>query len=152
MKEEGYMAKVKQTKKIKKERKQVETFTDKLRSTTDDLMERAKDYNQKYVVKPYETGRDRVADFRKNPGKAFQETLDDSKEFVVDMKKRSFHRIDAFVKDRKKAVRRLPVIKKVEKKVKGVLRAVPTRVNLPSRTDIRRLTKTVDALTKKMDR
>ena len=146
------MAKVKQTKKVNKEGKRRVTLTGKLRSATDDLMERAKDYNNKYIVKPYEAGRDRMTDFRKDPGKVFQETFDDGKEFIIDMKKRSFHRIDEFVKNKKKAIERLPVVKKVDKKVTGALKAVPARVNLPSRTDIRKLTRTVDALSKKMDR
>lgn len=58
-----------------------------IRKATDNWMETAKDYNEKYVLKPFETGKDFVEDVRKDPRKVIEGLVDDGKGFVEDVRK-----------------------------------------------------------------
>ncbi|OQY43176.1 MAG: hypothetical protein B6240_13110 [Desulfobacteraceae bacterium 4572_87] len=46
-----------------------------------------KDYNEKYITKPFENSKDFVIDMKKEPKKAFEDMFDNGKRFVKDVKK-----------------------------------------------------------------
>ncbi len=58
-----------------------------LNKTKENWMATAKDYNEKYVTKPFESSKDFVVDMKNDPQKTFGEILDNGKNFVEDMKK-----------------------------------------------------------------
>jgi len=58
-----------------------------LEKTADTWVKTFKGYNDKYVMKPFETGKDFLDDMRKDPGKAVENLLDDGKKFAGDVRK-----------------------------------------------------------------
>ena len=70
-------------------------------------METAKDYNEKYVLKPFETGMDFVVDLQKDPLKTIEGLVDDGKDFVQDVRKDPRKVFDGFVEDTKDFVEEL---------------------------------------------
>ena len=70
-------------------------------------IETTKDYNEKYVLKPFETGMDFVEDLQKNPVKTLEGLLDDGKEFIKDVTKDPRKVFNGFVEDGKDFVEEL---------------------------------------------
>jgi len=86
------MATKKQTTKAKskKTEKKAESNYHAIRSlhkTTENWIETAKDYNEKYITKPFENSKDFVVDMKNDPKKTFGDFFDNSKGFVEDVKK-----------------------------------------------------------------
>jgi hypothetical protein len=127
------------------------SFTGNLLESMENFVGRMKDYQNRYIVKPYETGRELVADFREAPRKTFVSVVEDGKALMGDVKEDAFERVNEYVKNSRDHFERLPLVKKLDKHVVGMLKAIPAKVNLPSKAEIRKLTRTVDALNKKMD-
>jgi len=78
-----------------------------MKKNRDNWIETTKDYNEKYVLKPFETGMDFVEDLQKNPVKTFEGLLDDGKDFIKDVTKDPRKVFNGFVEDGKDFVEEL---------------------------------------------
>ena len=78
-----------------------------IRKTRDNWIETAKDYNEKYVLKPFETGIDFVEEMQKDPLKTIEGIVDDGKDFVQDVRKDPRKVFNGFVEDAKDFVEEL---------------------------------------------
>jgi len=78
-----------------------------IKKTTDNCIETAKDYNEKYVLKPFETGMDFVDDLQKDPLKTIEGLVDDGKDFVKDVTKNPGKVFNGFLEDGKGFVEEL---------------------------------------------
>lgn len=58
-----------------------------IRETGESWAETMKDYNEKYVQKPFENGKEFFEDLRVDPRKVFEDLVDDGKDFVKDVRK-----------------------------------------------------------------
>jgi len=72
-----------------------------MKKNRDNWIETTKDYNEKYVLKPFETGMDFVEDLQKNPVKTLEGLLDDGKDFIKDVTKDPRKVFNGFVEDGK---------------------------------------------------
>jgi polyhydroxyalkanoate synthesis regulator phasin len=183
------------------------------REARDNLTDKVKDYNEKYVNQPFKAGKEFIEDVRKDPRKVYdglvddgldlvkgvrkdaQKTVKDGKKLVKDLRKDPRKVLDNVVDDAKgyvgdvrkdvrktmdgfvdngkeflegvqndarkvfddfldsgkKTIEKIPVVKTVEKKLNSSLKAVPSQLNLPSKKDIEKLTRSVKALNNKVD-
>jgi polyhydroxyalkanoate synthesis regulator phasin len=128
---------------------------------------------KKDAQKTAKDGKKLVKDLRKAPRKVFDDFVDDAKEYVGDVRKDARKTMDGFVdngknffegaeKDArkviddfldsgKKAFKKFPMVETVEKKVNSGMKAVPSQLNLPSKKDIDKLTRSVKTLNNKVD-
>ena len=58
-----------------------------IEKSRDNWMETIRDYNDKYVMKPFESGKDFMGDMRKDPRKVMDDLFSDGKKFTEDVKK-----------------------------------------------------------------
>ncbi|MCJ7686274.1 MAG: hypothetical protein MUO68_18490 [Desulfobacteraceae bacterium] len=72
-----------------------------VRKTSANWIETGKDYNEKYVLKPFETGKDFVEEMQKDPLKTIEGLIDDGKNFIKDVTKDPRKVFDGFVEDGK---------------------------------------------------
>jgi len=72
-----------------------------IKANRENWMETAKDYNDKYVLKPFETGMDFVDDLQKDPLKTIEGLVDDGKDFVQDVRKDPRKVFNGFIEDGK---------------------------------------------------
>ena len=70
-----------------------------IKENRDNWIETAKDYNEKYVLKPFETGMDFVEEMQKDPLKTIEGIVDDGKDFVQDVRKDPRKVFNGFVED-----------------------------------------------------
>ena len=166
-----------------------------IEKTTDNWVETLKGYNDRYVMKPFETGKDFFEDMRKDPRKVVESLFDNGKKFTKDVKKdprkvfdglvddgkdfadsvrkdvrkavdiamdgtKDFYRavgkdgrklVDTLADRRKKIMERIPVISALEKGMSDGLETLPGRLNLPSKKDMDKLTKTVRTLNTRLN-
>jgi polyhydroxyalkanoate synthesis regulator phasin len=128
---------------------------------------------KKDARKTVDDGKKFVKDLRKDPRKVFDRYVDDAKEYVGDVRKDVRKTMDGFVDNGKeliegverdarkviddfahsgkKALEEIPMVKTVEKKVNSGMKAVSAQLNLPSKKDIEKLTKSVKALNHKVE-
>ncbi len=78
-----------------------------IRKTSANWIETAKDYNEKYVLKPFETGMDFVDDLQNDPLKTIEGIVDDGKDFAQDVRKDPRKVFNGFVEDAKDFVEEL---------------------------------------------
>lgn len=78
-----------------------------IKETSANWIETGKDYNEKYVLKPFETGKDFVGEMQKDPLKTLEGLVDDGKDFIEDVKKDPRKVFDGFVEDGKGFVEEL---------------------------------------------
>lgn len=78
-----------------------------IKETRDNWIETAKDYNEKYVMKPFESGMDFVEEMQKDPLKTFEGLIDDGKDLVKDVTKDPRKVFNGFVEDGKGLVEEL---------------------------------------------
>ena len=97
----------KPAKKTAKKRKSQFHAVRAIKETRDNWMETAKDYNEKYVLKPFETGMDFVEDLQKDPLKTLEGLVDDGKDFIKDVRKDPSKVFNGFVEDGKDFVEEL---------------------------------------------
>ena len=164
------MAKAKKsTKKAVKKTKSQFYVVRTAREAGDNLTDMVKDYNEKYLEKPFKAGKEFIDDVRKDPSKVFdglvddgrdfvkgvrkdaQKTVNDGKKLVKDLSKDPRKGIDDFLDSGKKAFKKFPMVKTVEKKVHSGMKAVPSQLNLPSKKDLDKLTSSVKALNNKVE-
>ena len=75
----------KPAKKTAKKRKTQSHSLKAIRKTSTSWIEAGKDYNEKYVLKPFETGKDFVEEMQKDPSKTIEGLIDDGKNFIKDV-------------------------------------------------------------------
>jgi polyhydroxyalkanoate synthesis regulator phasin len=78
-----------------------------IKETKDNWIETAKDYNEKYVLKPFETGMDFVGEMQKDPLKTIEGLVDDGKDFVRNVRKNPRKVFNGFVENGKDFVEEL---------------------------------------------
>lgn len=184
--------------KAKKTGKKVESRFHAVRSlnkTRDNWIETARDYNQKYITKPFENGKDFVVELKNHPQKTFDDIFDSGKGLVADLKKdpkkvwngladsgkdltegtkKDFLKIvdnildggkdlygslekdaqkmlDDFLDKGKKITHRIPGKEALEKGISRSLESIPGLLNLPSKKDMDKLSKTVRTLNTKLN-
>jgi len=76
-----------------------------IKETRDNWIETAKEYNKKYILKPFETGMDFVEDLQKDPIKTIEGLVDEGKDFVQDLRKDPRKVFNGFVEDGKDLVK-----------------------------------------------
>ncbi len=101
-----------------------------------------KTYNKKYVVKTFKKGRD----YFKKPYREFADRMDEMLAKGRDMEKDALDKLDELWEDGRKFAYKIPMVETVEKKVSGGLRAIPGIVNMPSRVEIEKLTRAMEKL------
>ncbi len=128
---------------------------------------------RKDAQKTVKDGKKLVKDLRKDPRKVLDDVVDDAKGYVGDVRKDVRKTMDGFVDNGKeflegvqndarkvlddfldsgkKTIEKIPVVKTVEKKLNSSMKAVPSHLNLPSKKDIEKLTRSVKALNNKVD-
>ncbi len=72
-----------------------------IRKSRENWTETVKGYNEKYVQKPFEKGKDFVEDLRESPRKVFDDLVDDGKDFIKDVRKDPRKVVNGFVDDGK---------------------------------------------------
>ena len=97
----------KPAKKTAKKRKAQLHSLKAIRKNTDTWIETGKGYNEKYVLKPFETGKDFVEDMQKDPRKTIEGLIDDGKDFVKDVTKDPGKVFNGFIEDGKGFVEEL---------------------------------------------
>jgi len=184
--------------KAKKTEKKVESRFYAVRSlnkTKENWVATARDYNEKYVTKPFESSKDFVMDMKNDPQKTFGEIFDNGKSFVEEIQKDpkkvwsnlfdgSKDLADGYRKDLlkivdnfvdgtkdfydglgkdakkladdlldkgKKMTDQIPGKHTVEKGISKSLESIPDRLNLPSKKDMEKLSKTVRTLNTKLN-
>jgi len=99
------MAKAKKsTKKAVKKTKSQFYVVRTAREVGENLTDTVKEYNEKYVKKPFETGKEFIEDARMDPRKVFDGLVDDGKKLVKDLRKDPRKVFDGFVDDAKEYV------------------------------------------------
>lgn len=78
-----------------------------IKENRDNWIETAKEYNEKYVLKPFETGMDFVDDLQKDPLKTLEGLIDDGKDFIKDVTKDPRKVFNGFVEDGKDFIEEL---------------------------------------------
>ena len=166
-----------------------------LHKTRENWIETVKDYNEKYITKPFETSKDFVVDMKNDPSKTFGDIFDNGKGLVEDVKKdpkkaltdlvdgskdladgaredffkavesvldggRDFYAgmekdsrkmLDDLLDRGKKITDRIPGKESMEKGISKSLESIPDRLNLPSKKDMEKLSKTVRTLNTKLN-
>ncbi|MDJ0816213.1 MAG: hypothetical protein QNJ58_08405 [Desulfobacterales bacterium] len=92
-----------------------------------------------------------VGDVRKDVRKTMDGFVDNGKEFLEGVQNDARKVLDDFLDSGKKTIEKIPVVKTVEKKLNSSMKAVPSHLNLPSKKDIEKLTRSVKALNNKVD-
>lgn len=166
-----------------------------LHKTRENWIETVKDYNAKYITKPFENSRDFVVDVKNDPKKTFGDLFDNGKGLVEDVKKdpkkvfthmvdgskdlaegaredffkavesvldggRDFYAgmekdtrkmLDDLLDRSKKITGLIPGKETMEKRISKHLESIPDRLNLPSKKDMEKLSKTVRTLNTKLN-
>ena len=166
-----------------------------LYKTRETLVDTVKDYNDKYITKPFENSKDFVVDMKNDPKKTFGDIFDNGKGLVEDVKKdpkkvftnmvdgskdlaegaredfskavesvmnggrdlyagmeKDTRKIMDDLLDRgKKITDRIPGKETMEKGISRSLESIPDRLNLPSKKDMEKLSKTVRTLNTKLN-
>ena len=105
------MAKAKKsTKKAVKKTKSQFYVVRTAREAGDNLTDMVKDYNEKYLKKPFKTGKEFIEDLRMDPRKVFDGLVDDGQDFVKGVRKDARKTVDdgkKLVKDLRKDPRKV---------------------------------------------
>jgi polyhydroxyalkanoate synthesis regulator phasin len=104
------------------------------------------------VIDSYvEDAKDYVEDVRNDVRKTMDGFVDNGKEFFEGVEKDARKIIDDFLDSGKKSFNRFFLMETIEKKVNSGLKAVPSQLNLPSKKDIDKLSRSVKALNHKVE-
>ncbi len=96
-------------------------------------------------------GKDLARDARKNFSKAVDNVLDGGKDFYAGVGKDTQSILDDLFNRGKKLADRIPGKKTLEKGLSKSLKSIPDRLNLPSKKDMEKLSKTVQTLNGKLN-
>lgn len=142
----------KTTKKTTKKNKSTLFDVRTIQGATEQMKEAFKTYNDKYLQQSWKNWKGFMEDIVKDPSGAVNDFVDDGKTFIMGKKKDLSKTFAGFLKNGKKFVEEIPMIKTVEKKINNGLKSFPARINLASKQDIEKLCKTMDALNRKVDK
>lgn len=107
-----------------------------VKKAADACADKVKAYNEKYVSKYLDSGRDFLKDREKDARKVYDNMIEKGKEYVE--KGREY-------KDK------VPMAGKIEERISGAYRSVKEKINLPAREDIEKLTAAMDTLNARVD-
>jgi len=160
------MAKSVKTKKTSKEEQGV--IVEAFQKATDAVSTKMKDYNEKYLTKAIENGKEKVKEINEKyleyNEKYLTKNIEKGKEYVEgpynkltdkvdevlakgrDIEKDALKKLDEFVEDGRKFMYKIPMVETVEKKMTEGLNALPGMINMPSKGEIVKLTKAMKAL------
>ena len=166
------MAKSVKNKKTSKEESGVivETF----QKATDAVSTKIKDYNEKYLTKAIENGKEKVKEinekylektiekgketFKEYNEKYLKENIEKGKEYFEkpynnltdkvdevlakgrDIEKDTLKKLDEFVENGRKFMYKIPMVETVEKKMTDGLNSLPGMINMPDKSEIKKLT------------
>jgi len=151
-------------------RKTVDTLVDDSQAAYSDMRKKAR----KEINARLKTGRKFYFQARKSPGKVSKKVVQGTRTFIDDLETQTRERIESLVDSGRKALdgleqdsrlmiddlqktgknvmAKIPAKKTFEKKINNGLQAVPTYLNLPSRSDIQKLSRSMNALNQKVVR
>ncbi len=166
-----------------------------LRKAKEDWVSTVRDYNEKYFVKPFETGKDFVMSMKQDPSKTVGSLYEDGRGFIGNLRKdpqrvwenlmndgknlaqgtrKDFQKIvdnlvggsrdvyssvekdtrrvvDDILDRGKKMTEWVPGRKRLEKEISRGLESIPNRLNLPSKKDMEKLSKTARTLNTRLN-
>lgn len=153
-------------KKETKETKKSNVIVEKVQKASDAVTEKIKDYNEKYVAKSIEKGREVFKEYNEKyvvkniekgkeyiekPYKKFVDKVDEVLAKGRDLEKDAFKKLDGVIVNGKKIMYKLPLVETVEKKVTSSLNALPGVINMPSKGEIEKLTIAMQSLNKNIE-
>ena len=154
------MAKSEKTKKAKIEEPQ-NVVTKTFQKVSDNVTEMVKDYNEKYLSKAIEKGKDALKeyndkyiskafdkskDYLEKPYKKVSDALDEVLEKGRDIEKDALKKMDKYVQRGRKFMYKVPMVETIEKKVTEGLNSVPGLINMPTKGEIEKLTHAMESL------
>ncbi len=131
------------------EKKEAAQFSIKVNfdKTRESITKQIEDFNEKYVKKHMETGKDFFDKNYKKVNDEIDKRYKTTKENVEKYRKELNDYIDGW----KKYVNNMPVKNNIEKKVNKNLDRIPTMMNLPGKKEIEKLITDLEALNNKVD-
>ena len=94
-------AKKKSVKKAERKTKSQSYVVRSIQETRENWAETVKDYNEKYVQKPFEKGKGFYEDLWEDPRRVFEDLMDEGKDFVKNMRKDPSKVLNGFIDDGK---------------------------------------------------
>ena len=132
----------------KKTEKKTNVIVEKVQKASDAVTEKIKDYNEKYLAKSIDKGKKTLKKYNK---KYIEKNIEKSKEYLEKPYKELTEKLDGVVADGKKFMRKLPLVKTVEKKVTSSLNSLPGFINMPSKGEIDKLSRAIKSLNKNIE-
>jgi hypothetical protein len=101
-----------------------------------------KEYNEKYLAKNIEKGKE----YLDGPYKKVSGKIDDVLAKGRDLEKDALKKLDGIMENGKKFMHKIPMVEVVEKKVTGSLNSLPGIINMPNKGEIEKLTLAMQTL------
>ncbi len=132
-----------------------------VKNAKDNVSEKVRTYNDKYLAKTIEKGRGTVKQYNTKyvspviekgrsaidgPYKKISKSVDDALAKGRDFEKNTMKRFDEFVDNSRKYLYKVPMVETIEKRVSGSLNSVPRMINMPCKEDIDNLTSAMETL------
>ncbi|MBS3758696.1 MAG: hypothetical protein KGY61_08525 [Desulfobacterales bacterium] len=132
-----------------------------VKNARDNVSERLRTYNDKYLAKTIEKGRGTVKQYNEKyvspviekgrsaidrPYKKISKSVDDALAKGREFEKDAVKRFDEFVDNSRKYLYKVPMVETIEKRVSSSLNAVPRVINMPCKEDIDNLTSAMETL------
>ncbi|MFZ2631703.1 MAG: hypothetical protein WA081_08760 [Desulfosalsimonadaceae bacterium] len=150
----------------KKQEKKSNVIVEKVQKASDAVTGKIKDYNEKYVAKNIEKGREALKEYNE---KYVVKNIEKGKEYIEkpykkitgkvdevlakgrDLEKDAFKKLDGVIVNGKKFMYKLPLVETVEKKVTNSLNSLPGYINMPNKGEIQKLTQAMQSLNKNIE-
>jgi len=151
----------KKTTKTQKKEESGFSIIQSVKTAGDNVSEKVKAYNDKYVAKTIEKGRDTVKQYNTKyvspviekgrsvidgPYQKISKSVDDALAKGRDFEKDALKRFDEFVDNGRKYLYKVPMVETIEKRVSTSLNSVPRMINMPCKEDIDNLTSAMETL------
>ena len=122
---------------IEKGKERVKEINEKyVEKTIEKGKETFKEYNEKYLVKNIEKGKEYV----EGPYNKLTDKVDDVLAKGRDIEKDALKKLDEFVENGKKFMYKIPMVEAIEKKMTEGLNSLPGMINMPDKSEIKKLT------------
>ncbi len=150
----------------KKQEKKSNAIVAKVQKASDAVTGKIKDYNEKYVAKNIEKGREALKEYNEKyvvkniekgkeyiekPYKKITDKVDEVLAKGRDLEKDAFKKLDGVIVNGKKFMYKLPLVETVEKKVTNSLNSLPGYINMPNKGEIQKLTQAMQSLNKNIE-
>lgn len=132
----------------KKTEKKSKLIAEKVQKISDAVTEKIKGYNEKYLAESIKKGRKALKKYNK---KYVVKNIEKGKEYFEEPYKKLTEKLDDVLADGKKFIYKLPLVETVEKKVTSGLNSLPGLINMPSKGEINKLSRTIKALNKNIE-